>query len=472
MSTRDTAGGWPRTALAGACCAFVGEMASHLPVVIIGAGASGLAAAQRLASNGVDVIVLEARDRIGGRVWTLRPESLAVPVELGAEFMHGATPEIDDVVRDEQLRVIDIAGRRFLSAHGKLRIMDDFWERLDRVMRRLDERRTPDRSFAEALAKMRGLAATDRQLAIQWVEGFQAAEPDRVSERSLAAGGSPGDDVRERRMRRVVEGYDRVIAALAQPVLDRVQLGVTVTSIRWRAGHVEVETRSQGGGDPRVAEARAAVVTVPLGVLQIGPAAVGGIQFDPPIRDTLRTAAKLVMGAVVRVVLQVDQPFWADERFAKRVGDERLDTMAFLQSRSRVQFPAWWTPYPVRAPMLVGWCGGPSARQMMSLTRDEIVVAAFQSLATLLGMTKRAVERHVVTAFTHDWTNDPYSRGAYSYAAVGGDRASVQLAKPVQGTLFFAGEHADKEGRNGTVHGAIASGQSAADRVLEALQKA
>lgn len=107
------------------------------------------------------------------------------------------------------------------------------------------------------------------------------------------------------------------------------------------------------------------------------------------------------------------------ERFAKHAGDNRFDTMSFLQSRERTDFPAWWTSYPVRAPLLVGWRGGPGAFAMARLTHDEIIAAAIGSLAKLLGMTRSAVRRHVVAAYMHDWINDPFARGAYSYVRVG-----------------------------------------------------
>jgi monoamine oxidase len=440
-----------------------------MTVAVIGAGASGLAAAHRLRAAGVEVTVLEARDRIGGRIWTLHPESITEPVELGAEFLHGDTPELDEIARDAKLRVVDIAGRQWASTNGRLRLMDDFWERLDRVMRRLDENRDPDRSFADAIARLRAVAPMDRQLAVQYVEGFQAADPKLISERSLAEGGSPDDDVRERRIRRVLEGYDRVIDSLAATVLGRIRLGVVVTGIRWRKGRVEIAARDHGGEPLPIIRARAAIVTVPLGVLNAPTGAIGAIAFDPPLRDKERAARKLVMGGVVRVVLQLDRPFWAEKRFAKHAGDDRFDTMAFLQSRVRTPFPVWWTSYPVRAPLLVGWRGGPAALAMATMTRDEIVASAIDSLASLLGMSHRAIDKHVVAAHMHDWTNDPFARGAYSYVGVSGDTASGTLAKPAQGTLYFAGEHVDKEGRNGTVHGAIASGWNAADEVLRRL---
>jgi len=446
-------------------------MRSDTKVCVIGAGAAGLAAARRLREHGVEVTVLEARDRIGGRVWTVRATGLTVPIELGAEFLHGETPELHRVAREAGLRTIDVAGRRWISVGGRLRLMDDYWERLDRVMRRLREDRGPDRSFADAINRMRSVSGADRQLAVQYVEGFHAADSRRVSERSLAEGGSPSDDVRERHIGRVIEGYDRIIAALAAPVLGTVTLGAVVSRVLWRPRAVEIEYGVPGEGETnrQRLEARAAIVAVPLGVLQAPHSLTGGIQFDPPLRDKQQAAMQLIMGSVERVALQLDEPFWTEKWFARHAGDDRFDTMSFLYSRGRVPFPVWWTPYPVRAPMLVGWRGGPVARVMAAMSRDGMAAEAIRSLAMLLGMTYRALRKHVVASFTHDWTNDPYARGAYSYVGVGGDEASAQLARPVKGTLFFAGEHADKQGRNGTVHGAIASGWSAADRVLKQL---
>jgi monoamine oxidase len=439
---------------------------THGTTIIVGAGAAGLAAAQRLHEHGRDCVILEARDRIGGRIWTVRPRSLTVPIEMGAEFLHGETPELDEIIRDWALRSADIAGRRWWSAAGTLKVMDDFWERLDRVMRRLDESRDPDRSFADALARQRSVAAADRRLAAQFVEGFHAADLDRVSERALADGGSPRGDVRERRIGRVLEGYDRIIDALASTVLDRVRLGAVVTDVRWRAGRVEVESRDHGGSPLPTLIARDAIIAVPLGVLKAPPGDVGGIRFDPPLRPKERAVGLLQSGAVVKVMLEMDHDFWRARDFGKRRGDERLDTMSFLQARGQVPFPVWWTTYPVRSPLLVGWRGGPGAEAMAEMTRWEIVAGAIDSLATLLGMRTARLADHVVSAHTHDWNNDPFARGAYSYVAVGGIHASRHLARPVQGTLYFAGEHADREGRNGTVHGAIASGRAAADAIL------
>lgn len=438
-------------------------------VCVIGAGAAGLAAARRLVEHGVEVVVLEARDRIGGRVWTVHPETLAVPIELGAEFLHGDTPELDEIIGAAKLRSMDVAGRRWTSRSGRLRLMDDFWERLDRPMRRLKEDRDPDRSFQDAVDGMKSVAAADRRIALQYVEGFHAADPTRISERSLADGGSPRDDVRERRIGRVIEGCDRVIDALASTVLGAVRTGTVARRIRWRKGGVEIGLTSIAGEPLPSIEARAAIVTVPLGVLHALAGAPGAIEIEPRVQSIEAASGQLVMGGVVRVALQMDSAFWAEKAFAKHAGDDRFDTMSFLHADGRVSFPVWWTPYPVRAPLLIAWRGGPGAYEIARLPREDVVASAVASFATATRMTRRAVERHVVAAYSHDWIGDPFSRGAYSYVGVGGDEASRRLARPVAGTLYFAGEHADREGRNGTVHGAIGSGQAAADAFLRSI---
>src|SRR5205814_3622144 len=125
---------------------------------------------------------------------TRRDPSLAVPIELGAEFVHGVAPELREVAREAALAIVDIGGQRWYSSRGVLRQADDFWPLLNAVMKRLDEHREPDRSFQQFLNTRPGGArlAHARSLALQYVKGFHAADPARVSERALAEGGSPG----------------------------------------------------------------------------------------------------------------------------------------------------------------------------------------------------------------------------------------------------------------------------------------
>lgn len=433
-------------------------------VVIIGAGVAGLAAASRLDANGFDVRILEARDRIGGRLLTVRDPQLAIPIELGAEFLHADAEETRKLASRASLTVVDVQGKRFRSHDGRLRPFNDFDKRIEHVMSRLNENGETDRSFRDALKAMRALKAPDRQLALRFVEGFHAADPSRVSEHSLA---DASEDPDAMRIARLADGYDGLVNTLAEKLLHRVELEHTVTRVEWGRGRVTVKAR-KSDESTRDVDARATIVTVPLGVLTAIAGRNGPIVFDPPVESIDRAARGLVMGGVLRVVLRFDEPFWTEPRFSNAQAGEEFRTLTFVQSLSPIPFPVWWSPYPAEAPLLVGWSGGPLAWKTACQPDQAIIASAVSCLAETFGLTKRTIERRVRASFTHNWIADPFTRGAYSYIAVGGSGAPAALARPVDHTLYFAGEHASG-GRNGTVDGAIASGYRAADQVVREL---
>ncbi len=191
--------------------------------------------------------MLEARSRLGGRIFTQHQADLEVPIELGAEFIHGEAEPIRDVASEHHLPTLDIAQHRVLRGSGRLAVVDDFWKRIDRVMRRLDPDRDPDRSFADALAANRSLRPADRERAKRFVEGFHAADPEVISEQALADGGWPEGDHREMRIGRVVGGYDTLVERLADPVRADIRFETIAASVAWRDGHVEVECRDVAG---------------------------------------------------------------------------------------------------------------------------------------------------------------------------------------------------------------------------------
>lgn len=442
-------------------------------VAIVGAGVAGLEAARVLHATGIELIVLEARERIGGRVFTLRDEMAAVPIELGAEFVHGAAPELREIARDARAPIYDIGGERWHSRTGVLERLDDFWPMLNAVMQRLDGDRKPDRSFEQFLKTRPGGArlARARTLALQWVTGFHAADPARVSERALAEGGSPGDDVRERRIGRFRDGYDQVPQWIGREIASRVRFGAVVSAVRWQRGAVSLDVRQSNGESVTALDARAAIITVPIGVLNAPPGEPGAIVFEPSLgRDRVKSEALrgMDMGAVMRATIAVRDPFWTSERFMRRARSQNLDRVTFIHTNDE-DFPVWWTPYPVSAPMLVAWTGGPPARELSSLGDDQATARAIEALARQFRFTRREARRLVTGTWIHNWDNDPYARGAYSYMLVGGSDAPAKLARPVQGTLFFAGEASDADGRTGTVHGAIATGRRAAKQILRVL---
>jgi monoamine oxidase len=434
----------------------------RVDVVVLGAGAAGVAAAAALHEAGLDVIVLEARERIGGRVFTHRDRHTPLPIELGAEFIHGEAPALVELAGKAGLASIDVAGRRW-AAHGRrLRPMDDFWEQLDRVMRLLGRRSVPDRSFQDFLDTRPGgrRLARERRVALQWVEGFHAADPRLISAKALAEAGWPGDDIAERRLGRVIGGYDRVVESLAALVADRIHLGAVVSGVRWAPGAVVVYVRHPDGRPRFASEARAAIVAVPLGVLKAPPGELGSIEFMPARRQKQRALDRLATGSAVRVTMQLREPVWT----------EKDDTFGFLHTADG-DFPVWWTVYPMRAPIVTGWCGGPAARRLVQLPVRELEARAVRALSRQLHVSRTRMPSLVERVWTHDWDHDPFARGAYSYQMVGGAEAPAALARPLRQTLFFAGEAADTEGGTGTVEGAIASGRRAARQAVRALRR-
>jgi monoamine oxidase len=439
---------------------------NHHEVVVIGAGVAGLAAARALRGAGRDVIVLEARDRIGGRVYT-HHEPQGRPIELGAEFIHGRADALQRILDDEGLTSFEVDGSRFRATRAGLRPLHDFWQQLDRALAPLATMRGSDRSMADALEQYAGgrRLAVERRLAREFVEGFHAADVDAISARSLVAAGSPCDDIREMRLGRLVAGYGEIAVRLAAPLAGRIHLSTIATDVSWRSGRVEINARDAAGTTMTRFVARAVVVAVPLGVLKATAGEPGAIAFTPPLTQKADTLASLEMGSVVRVVLRFSERFWASDAFAARTHAGALDTLSFLHTNDP-DFPTFWTAYPLREPVVVAWCGGPHAEELSKLGVTAVRERAVAALARQCGVPRRRLQAMLAGVWMHDWNRDPFARGAYSYQRVGGAEAPAALARPIRGTLFFAGEASDREGATGTVHGAIATGLRAAKQVL------
>lgn len=425
-------------------------------VIVIGAGAAGLCAAGELARAGLQVELLEARDRPGGRIWTADSEGVAV--EYGAEFVHGRPPEIIELERAAGLELVEVGDQRWCRRDGRLDACD-FMGEVEEILARM-ERGEHDQSFAEFIARCCPQESEARRWALAYVEGFHAAKAERISVRSILEGEEASAHIAGEKQYRVRNGYQRLTGHLAGRIARercRVRYGAAVRRVRWRRGEVEVEAAGQSLVAPR------AVVTLPLGVLQRGE-----VGFDPPLDAKRRALACLDMGAVVRVTLRFHERFWEPLRGSN---GRSLADAGFVFSEER-WFPTWWSQMPARTAVLTGWSAGRRAEANSGLSRDEVVARAVDSLARIFGMERATVAGMVAEAWTHDWQSDPYARGGYSYVVAGGENAERELAAPLEDTLFFAGEATNFEGHNGTVNGAMATGYRAAREVLERLHTA
>ena len=414
-------------------------------VIIIGAGVGGLTAARELSTAGARVLVLEARDRLGGRVMT--HHAAEGPVELGAEFVHGAFPEILGVVQEAGLRLREVGGGAPRRTAGRP-VGADFFSAMDRLLG-LASVGAADESFQHLVERV-DVEPEIKAQGLRLVEGYHAADPARISVQSLirntAADERPGGD----RQFRFAEGYDGLVTAIVQridPQLCDVQCNVVATAVEWRPKRVLIRTAA--GAEFTAPQA---IVTVPLGVLK-----AGAIHFTPALKAKEQALSALEMGAVARVSLCLGNEVWATQ--------ERLTSDGFLFTGG-APFPVWWVSSPPPFPVVTGWAAGPNARALAGLSEAQRVRVALDALTVVLGMDPERLHEGLRGGFSHDWQADPFSRGAYSYAAVGGSVAGEELAAPLDATLFLAGEATESDGQNATVHGAIASAQRVAREVL------
>lgn len=441
-------------------------------VIILGAGAAGLAAGATLGRAGLKILIIEARDRLGGRMFTRHDPATRAPVELGAEFVHGRPPQICDLVKKHNLKVKEVDGDNWCFQKGEL-CPCDFFSEVSALLERMDDR-SPDESFLEFIGRCCPEGDDEKQREIKawarsYVTGFHAADPKLISVHSLVAGLRAEEKIDGERAFRIANGYESLVGILRRE-LDaaqvNVELNTVVESIRWDGKNVQLMARNTSG--PSTFSAPRLLVTLPLGVLQAGRGDRGAVQFIPDLPPQKQEALrKLVMGKVVRVVLRFRERFWDHMMISRCAEPKTLAEMSFLFSHED-WFPTWWTTMPDKLPIITAWAPFHCAENLSGRDETYVVDRTIETLSRLLKTKPSTLKGLLEASYFHDWQSDPFSRGAYSYVKVGGQGAQQELARPAANKLFFAGEATDYSGHHGTVHGAIASGQRAAEEIKHA----
>jgi monoamine oxidase len=403
--------------------------------IIIGAGAAGLSAARALSGARKRICLLEARPRVGGRIHTLHFPDLPLPIELGAEFVHGEVDTTFSIIDAAALAAAQLPDDHWWTEDGQRTRIDDFWGDIDQVRAKIGAMKR-DVSFDEFLRRRKDLTPRLRELARTFVEGYHASHADRISTQVLRSADEEQEG--ENKQFRIASGYDALVDWLRAGIDPRhcdLFLGTAAKRVQWSQGSVSVET------DTQRFRAKALLITIPIGVWK-----AGAIEFDPVLKEKERAIEQLEAGHVVKIAFRFRERFW--------------DDINFLHSNDRFM-PTWWTSAPFRAPVLTGWAGGHAADALLTEGSEAMIDRALDSMSRAWQQPRKKLDALLAGTFTHDWQADPFSRCAYSYAAVGGAGAHDALAKPLRKTLFFAGE-ATSSDQTGTVAGAIESGVRAA----------
>ena len=420
-------------------------------VIVIGAGIAGLAAARALERAGVSVRILEARDRIGGRIYSVR-DFCSDAVEGGAEFVHGVGAETWPDVRAAGLAVRPCPytrGMMFNIGHGahslaRMLLHPGVWPTFT-ILRHLSRLAPPDMS-ARAFIERRGYRGRARVLAEMTLTAHLPGSIDEVGVLGLREDGVL--KLETGLNHRIVEGYDRLTDHLARG-LD-VRLGAVVETIEWGPRSVVLRL-----ADGEAFSARAALCTLPVGVLK-----AGAVRFAPELPEGKRSAlAAMVMGPVLKVLLRFEDRFWP----------QRMSTLACGTGPVTLYWAVFYGA-EAKPPVLIAYCTGPRAAALSTVSETRASEIVIDDL-------RRHFPRASPRLVDHrriDWAADPFARGGYTFLRPGGSGARARLAAADTGALFWAGAATDATTIADSVQAGFVSGVRAAAEArafLESQQK-
>jgi monoamine oxidase len=410
--------------------------------LIVGGGISGLAAALELARNKISVRLIEAKDRFGGRIHTIH--SGPVPVELGAEFVHGQSPPLLRAIRDAKLKTQPVPDKHRLFKNGRFAELN-LWDIVGKTINRIDIRQ-PDDTFEQFLTRQK-IKEPARTLTRNFVMGFDAADPNRASAHALRRAEYSAEQMHMETQSRIIKGYSALVEYFIRQIKHyggHLISGTSARRIGWKEGKVKII--AEQNNHLKTLHADVAVIALPLGILKNNV-----VKFEPSLPEKNEAVQGLEFGNVIKIIFHFKERTW--------------DDFGFIQSFDE-PIPTWWSDS--RSPILTGWAGGPKANALQKYSRSQVESLGFNILRKVLfpGASPQSLRRQLIASHYWNWADDPHIRGAYSYIPVNGLGLPKLLAAPIAETLFFAGEATVADAQTGTVFGALETGLRAAREIL------
>jgi monoamine oxidase len=428
-------------------------------VLVIGAGAAGLMAARTLANAGKKIIVLEARNRCGGRIHTIKNEHFFKHAELGAEFVHGDLPVTLNLLNEASIKYHSAVAEMWHYKNGKFDKEGEFiprWDELIKCMEAMQEDTAID-NFLES--NFAGDKNEDLRKAVrQFVSGYDTGDPKNASVFALRKEWQSEDSGAQHR---IEGGYCAMINYLAAECKSNggfIYLNSPVAAVEWQNNLVKAIT-----DDGAIYEARQILIALPLGVLQIPEKESGAMKFAPPIAAQTNALKAMGFGAVIKILLEFDERFWENVD-AEKLAGESLKNMGYFFSEEEI--PTWWTQVPQHTAVLTGWLGGPPAAEKCNMHEDELLALSLQSLANIFKLDAAMLKGKLLACNIVNWTAEPFTRGSYAYDTVAAPASRKILNQSVDNTIFFAGEYLYDGTAMGTVEAALTNGEEVAKKII------
>jgi monoamine oxidase len=413
-----------------------------MKVIVVGAGAAGLSAAVSLVAAGVEVVVVEALDRIGGRIHTYIPPGFTFPVEAGAEFIHGNLPLTMDLLQDAGQQAVRTSGKMFsfqngqpASNFGEANGWDEFIDEMNELVTDCPVGSLLDKKFGGQ--EYQALRKEVRSMA----QGLDLADITKLSVFSVRDEWSSHE-----KQYRPADGYSGLVGRLHRKALSSrlysFHLNETAQEISWSAESVTIKTQN------RILSGDKVLLTLPVSAYLRKD-----IRFFPPIPKTIELFNAIGFGSVVKIALEFSTAFWF----------EAYPEMGFLFLDEGFTF---WTQSPEEKPLLIAWLGNDYAEEYGLLSDDELIGTALKKLWRVFGE-KIAVENEYKAGAVFRYTRTSHFGGGYSWLTPDSLKAIEFIQAGVSDALWFAGEALASDGAVALVETALQSGQDAARRMIE-----
>lgn len=415
-----------------------------MDIIIIGAGAAGLTAARILSKAGHKILVIEARDRVGGRIHTLHDDNFTRQIEAGAEFIHGDLERTQALLKEANISFHKGEGTMWNLFKGKLEEGDFFSEHWDDMLEKLKALKH-DMPIADFLNQYFSDPEYDelRDSIYRFVAGYDAADPDKASSFALREEWTSDEDITGYHPN---GGYGLAIDFLKRKCDEQqviFQFSEVVQHVEWKSNHVKVTT---AGG--KTFEAEKLLITIPPAVLK-----GDSVKFTPPIHEQIDAIKKIETGGVIKFLVEFYEAYWEK----KGSGFRSMPDLHFLFSDAPV--PTWWTQRPDTTPLLTGWLSGPVVDKIQK-SEEQLRDDCYASLTYLFNVDEELLKKSIRAIKVISWKHDPYAAGAYAYKTVHSDEVSSLLSRPINDTLYFAGEAYYQGSEMGTVEAALGSGEN------------